>query len=347
MEKNTTKRCIKCLIQEDLDRNIVIDDNQICSLCKGRLEKQINWKEREKYFEDLINKYRKKNSKYDGMVMMSGGKDSIYLAYTLKTKYKLSLIGIINDMHYEYDETFFKTKKYCENLGIPLIINDLGKENMKEFFNFLFSSPELKEKGCGQVCNFCGRMMIRMAAEEAQKRDIPMLFSGHNPEQIREMGQSYETEKRMILRKNILNGILEKNITNARNALNKLGKKDLLKLFPQELFPKEVCGVFMYQFFPYEPEKMMRVIREQLNWEPINKISGTYIVSGCRLANLWMKVAELNGVANYVDYEFSSQIRNGVLNKKLVEKFYEDKKDSSLEVALLLKELGLNMENIL
>lgn len=59
---------------------------------------------------------------------------------------------------------------------------------MTEFFRFLFLEKKLRNKGCGHICNYCGRFMIRTVAEYAKEKGIPMVFSGHNPEQIEGMG---------------------------------------------------------------------------------------------------------------------------------------------------------------
>lgn len=55
-----------------------------------------------------------------------------------------------------------------------------------------------------------------------------------------------------------------------------------------------------------------------------------------------MKVAYMNQTSNYLDFELSAQIRNGVLPKKLVENFYLNCCDNTTEIQSLLNELNIN-----
>lgn len=345
MTDSRKRRCVKCLLQEDIEGHILLDENMVCNLCRQSVSKEkMRWEQLKEIFERKIEENRGK-SEYDGVIMMSGGKDSAFLAYTLKKRYNLNVVGIINDIHYEYKETFNNAKQICDELGISLKYNKLPEDMMKKFFKFLFTTKELKDRGCGQICNYCGRLMIRSAGEYASKNKIPMLFSGHNPEQVFGMGQSYEIDKRRTLQKQLLNQMINQSVEKARKILISQKKEELLPYFQLELFPKGVEGLFMYQHFPYEPIKMMDVISKESNWKPIKKLSDTYIASGCRLAHLWIKVASLNKTSNYVDFELSAQVRNGVLSKELVQQFYDNTYDSTEEINELLKDLSIGSIN--
>lgn len=341
MNDFTERRCVRCLLQEDASNHITLDEHMVCSLCRREMtERPKDWPRLKQIFEETIAANRGKGP-YDGLIMMSGGKDSAYLAYTLKRKYDLNVKGIINDIHYEYQETFENAAKICRALDMPLELNDLNAERMKDFYRFLFLSKNLRDKGCGHICNYCGRLMIRAAADRAAAEGIPMLFSGHNPEQVAGMGQSCEWTVKGRIRQQMLNEMLREMVSRAREELIAANRSDLLDLFQFDLFPEGVTGLFMYQHFPYEPVEMMSVITRELGWQPIKKLSGTYIASGCRLASLWMRVACLNQTSNYVDLELAAQLRSGVLSKDVVERFYNQQFDMTEEVNRLLAELDI------
>ena len=64
--------------------SLTFNKDAICSACESAEEKKkvINWKEREKELMGLFDKYRSKGkAKYDCIVPVSGGKDSIYLVH--------------------------------------------------------------------------------------------------------------------------------------------------------------------------------------------------------------------------------------------------------------------------
>lgn len=337
----TDQRCKRCYIQADPKDGITLDEKGICSLCRqAETEREPDWMLLRNVFEDLIEAGRGKGGQYDGVVMMSGGKDSAYLACTLRRKYGLRLIGFINDIHYEYAQTFAGAKNICDRLDMPLYVNRFDPDGMRDYFRFLFTAKELRDSGFGHICNYCGRMMIRAAGDFAKAHGIPMVFSGHNPDQISGMGERYETDPTRIARQNAVREQIADSVTRAR-ALSAQRAPELTERFPEQLFPEGVQGVFMYQYFPYKPVEMMEYITREIGWQPMKTISETYIASGCRLAHLWMDLAYRNKTVSYVDRELSAQVRRGTLSKKLVREFYAHTYDSSETIAELLDDLGI------
>ena len=70
-------------------------DDGICGACKYfETKKRINWEEREKELIEILNSHRKKNGDYDILIPGSGGKDSVYLSYILKHKYKMNPLTV-------------------------------------------------------------------------------------------------------------------------------------------------------------------------------------------------------------------------------------------------------------
>lgn len=80
--------CKKCVISNQRPR-ITFDSEGVCSACRYWEKKKtvINWKEREKELADLCDRYRRDDGGFDVLVPSSGGKDSVYVAWELKTKY--------------------------------------------------------------------------------------------------------------------------------------------------------------------------------------------------------------------------------------------------------------------
>ncbi len=76
--------CKKCTMSNQRPR-IYFDSNQVCSGCLNNNRKnKINWKEREKELNELLDKHRSKSGNFDVIVPSSGGKDSNYVAHILK-----------------------------------------------------------------------------------------------------------------------------------------------------------------------------------------------------------------------------------------------------------------------
>lgn len=353
MFKYSQNICKHCLLQEDHYHNITINNEGICNLCiKGSAFKRLSWDELKDIFEKKIEKARGKNE-YDGLIMLSGGKDSAYLSYILKKRYKLNLLGFIIDTNYEYHETFKNAVAIADALHLPCITYRQEPELMKEYYHFLLTEKSIIQDDAGQVCAFCGRFLIHTASSFADMMKIPLVFSGHNPDQIFLMGESIEIDtKRIAFRDYVLETFYDEQRKAQIVWRKKRGSKDIQRLFPKDLNTPDTELIFPLQYFPYKPQKMIETARRELNWTPIKQFSERYIASGCRLVNLWAYMASLNNTNNYVDFEFSNQVRDGVLDHDHVKEFkkasynYEETKKLALEFGLteVLKSLKNNKE---
>ena len=60
----------------------------VCDACRQiEVKSSIDWEERDRELRDLLDRYRRKDGRYDCLVPGSGGKDSAYQAHILKYKY--------------------------------------------------------------------------------------------------------------------------------------------------------------------------------------------------------------------------------------------------------------------
>ena len=89
--------CKKCVISNQRPRTI-FDEEGVCSACRFAEYKKnrINWKERERKLEQLLDKHRGINGpgNFDVIVPCSGGKDSSYVAHMLKFKYNMTPLTV-------------------------------------------------------------------------------------------------------------------------------------------------------------------------------------------------------------------------------------------------------------
>ncbi|MBI2057844.1 MAG: N-acetyl sugar amidotransferase [Candidatus Yanofskybacteria bacterium] len=89
---NKVKYCTNCVYPTSSAVPLAFDDKGVCSGCRtSREKKNINWDERKKKFEKLIEEYRNKNGTgYDIMIPVSGGKDSYFQVHLMKKVYGLN-----------------------------------------------------------------------------------------------------------------------------------------------------------------------------------------------------------------------------------------------------------------
>jgi N-acetyl sugar amidotransferase len=89
--------CARCLYPANAKPTIIFDDDGICSGCRyheSRRQLEIDWDERRKIFEQILDEARKlrreRGNGHDCIIPVSGGKDSHYQVWLLKKKYGLN-----------------------------------------------------------------------------------------------------------------------------------------------------------------------------------------------------------------------------------------------------------------
>lgn len=125
-KKNRTniKICKSCIMISTRPR-ISFDEKGLCNACRWKnIKRKINWKKRELEFINLSKQIRSKKNIFDIIVPVSGGKDSCYVAYNLKYKYKLNPLFVTVN---------------------PPLQTKIGKQNLQNFikkgFNLISLDP--------------------------------------------------------------------------------------------------------------------------------------------------------------------------------------------------------------
>ena len=123
--KNNIQICKSCLMISTRPR-ITFDNKGFCNACQWKDEKKkINWKKRESEFIQLAKQIKSKKNNFDLIVPVSGGKDSCFVAYNLKHKYKLNPLFV--------------------TVNPPLQTN-IGKQNLTNFvrkgYNLISLDPD-------------------------------------------------------------------------------------------------------------------------------------------------------------------------------------------------------------
>ena len=160
----------------------LFDLDGVCLSCKYfEYKDKVNWNSREEDLKFILNKYRKKNGKYDVLIPGSGGKDSIVLADIIKNKYKMNpftctwspaMYTKIGYKNYKswinsgYKNYFFKpddrvhrilTKEAFLNLCHPFQPFALGQNNfpikvaIKKKLNLIIYGDGVSEKAIGKI----------------------------------------------------------------------------------------------------------------------------------------------------------------------------------------------------
>lgn len=270
------KWCAKCVYPASSAVPLAFDDNGICSGCRTALQRlDIDWEKRRKIFEKIIDEYRsQKNSSYDCIIPVSGGKDSYYQIHLMKNVYGLNpLLVTYNGNNY--------TKTGLENV-----------QNMREVFgcDHIFFTPSIHAliklnrigfKLMGDMNWHAHAGIFTYPIRIAVQMNIPLMIWGEHG--FMDLGgmHSYSDFVEFTYRyrhEHCLRGFEWYDMTD--KGLEKLGRTDISEsLAEKELTPwmypsdKEiqkvgVRGIFISNFFKWEANEHAQMVIDRYGFKP-------------------------------------------------------------------------------
>ncbi len=260
MNKQKYQICTNC-VMDTSDPEINFDENGICNHCR-RFENEIKpkWFPNEvgrKKIDKIIEQIKidGKGKEYDCVIGLSGGVDSSYLAYTLRTEYpKLKILAIHIDGGWNSELAVHNIENIVKILDIDLHTEVINWEEMKDLQLAYFKS-QLANQDVPQDHAFFATLY-----KVASKYSIKYFLTGGN----------FATES-------ILPSVWGYNAMDAiqlKSVHKQFGKIKLKDYTTVSFFQKYIYYPFIKKFKIIRPLDMMdynkdeakRIIIEKINW---------------------------------------------------------------------------------
>jgi N-acetyl sugar amidotransferase len=117
----------------------VFDKNGICDACHSVKKKElIDWASREEQFKQILDRYRSKSGWYDCIIPVSGGKDSVYQALTMRDRFGMNPL-CVNHIPCELTEVGQKNITFLRELGFDVIQIGANRRAYRELVRIGFS----------------------------------------------------------------------------------------------------------------------------------------------------------------------------------------------------------------
>lgn len=179
MEK---RRCSRCIMPE-VDGHVTLDSDGVCNCCREEINVSHSTEGNEVYGIDALKKLittqlQESNGKYDCMVAVSGGKDSIMCLHIAKEVLGLNPLAVFIDNGFGVPEMLHNIHSAVEKLDVDFI--SFRSNELRNIFKEL-----LVTKKPVYYCRICHEMIDIYLREIAQKYDIRMLLGGYTK------GQAY------------------------------------------------------------------------------------------------------------------------------------------------------------
>jgi len=179
MSSEEEVRCVRCIMSNAVDKNIVFDSSGVCNHC-ARYDELIDTRvikesEREASISQLVEKIKRsgKGKDYDCIIGVSGGVDSTYVAYLTK-QLGLKPLAVHLDNGWNSELAVKNIEKTLSKLGIELYTYVINWNEFKDLqLSFLKASTPDGEVPSDHAIN-------ALLWKEASKRGIKYILSGMN-----------------------------------------------------------------------------------------------------------------------------------------------------------------------
>ncbi|MDD5005732.1 MAG: N-acetyl sugar amidotransferase [Candidatus Omnitrophica bacterium] len=315
MNKNTLKRCTKCVMPETWS-GISFDEDGVCSLCSEFMKKKnkINWKERQKILDKILHKFRryakKRNNKYNCIVGYSGGKDTVYTLWAMVRKYKMKPLVVT------FDHSFTLSPEAEWNLmEIPKI---LDCDHLRfSIGNGLRNALCKKTTGImGDFCWHCHNGVGTFPARISKQWDIPLQIWGEPTAEYQTEG-AYKLEDIEEQDEEHYQKVFQAGIKPEMALPKEYAISDLLPMvWPEGNF--KLKAIYLGNYEPWDQRKHVEIITKELGWKH-NKVEGTYVdwdKVDCPYESVrdWQKFIKRN--LGRTTFQASKDVRDGLITRK-------------------------------
>ncbi|MDP8238620.1 MAG: 7-cyano-7-deazaguanine synthase [Candidatus Hatepunaea meridiana] len=346
------KRCSKCVLPSTLP-NSDFNEKGECKWCDSGFPNYIPKGNEE--LRNFLEQNRSITDSADCLVGVSGGKDSSFAAYQLKTKFNMEVEAFtyIHDGTTEF--SLQNAKEFCRKLSIKHHILSLPKQaHIRSFKGFFMAWLDSEDPvAAAMVCVACKHLHI-LGTKLANDRGIPMVvWSGspyEEPPFIPTHMEGAKTSKSksmfslasLLMRKTFSQTLFRRALTN--NFFISL--YGCLAFRPssgylQRRFPK-VKHLNFFDYYNWDREEIIKKLIDHTNWSiPGSVVSDWH--SDC-LFNIFKEYMfqKMYGVS-YTDAFLSNQIRYGLMTRKhAMEELIRSKDYYKSELLQTLTNLGLD-----
>ena len=261
--------CKRCLFP-DTKPDIYFDEEGICDACRSAERKHgildsIDWPTREKEFLEIIDKYRSTDGmKYDCIVPVSGGKDSIYQTYCMKVKHKMNPLAVTFDQFDACDRSRANLEA-LKNIGVDHIHITMNPGIVRKLVKKGFEVV-----GDPYWINHVGIFTVPFQIAAGYK--IPLIIWGENS-QLEYGGPAADRERKVLDKRwrqefGGMRGFREEDMVDDEISLGDL--KCLIWPEQKDLNDIGVTGLFYGYYFKWDPIAHTEEVKK-IGWKPLDK----------------------------------------------------------------------------
>jgi N-acetyl sugar amidotransferase len=263
--------CTRC-VYSSATVNLEIDDDGVCSSCRvaERFEAlgPAFWAERRRKFERILEETNRNNtSNYDCIIPVSGGKDSYYQTHVIVTEYGLKPLLVTYHGNNYLPEGDYNRDRMRHAFDADHVVFGPSVEVLKKLNRLCF-----RKMGDMNWHAHCG--IFTYPIQISVRLGIPLHIWGETSWDISGMydPEDFVEFSARVRHEHDLRGFEWYDMLN--DPREPLREKDLLwAKYPsdEEILRAGSRGVYIGNFFKWDPNEHARMVEEQYGWKPAEK----------------------------------------------------------------------------
>lgn len=261
MEK---KRCSKCILADDFPE-IKFDDKGVCNYCHdwGNKWNDFDYKAAEEELIAIFEQAKQKNRQYDCLVPYSGGRDSSYVLYLCKKKYKLRPLVVTFNNLFMSDAALKNIFTTVPKLGVDHVMVSFRPDLLKQFYRTMIL------KG-GEFCSICTSGINYVTTLYQRLFNIPLVLSGVSTRVDEQSPFGVTSTHPAYVRKVLLEGgfsgkDVDSLLIKRQYELSALEKVNV------KLRDADFIGLNVPDYLPWDNREIQEALENELDWQTPDK----------------------------------------------------------------------------
>lgn len=332
--------CARCLYPENARPTIIFDEEGVCSGCRyheSRMKLEIDWREREKMFEQILEEAkrmaRKRGNSHDCIVPVSGGKDSHYQVWLLKEKYGMNPLLVTFNHAFNTPAGNRNLYNLIERSGCDFVRYTAGLDSVRRISRYML-------KTVGDLTWHYHAGIRTYPFQVAVERNIPLIVWGeHGFAELTGIVslEDFVEFTRWTRKEHDMRGYEPQDLI-GKGGITEHDVAPYIYPSDEDIARVEVRGIYLSNFFNWDAKRQAEIMMKEWGFAPV-----TYKRE--RTFNLHSKIEDhANDVHDYLKYlkfgygratdDASMEIRHGRMTREegmeMVRR-YDSQEPSTLE----------------
>ena len=275
------KRCTRCIMPDTVP-GITFNKNGVCNFC---LDYRPYIPFGRQALERIIDETKKLQRPFDAIVPLSGGRDSTYVLYLSKKEFGLNVLSVNYDSEFKNSQALRNMENACRRLGVELIIVRSKRDLATRFVrNTLQAANSPREFN---VCGLCGYGNKAVVWHIAHEHQVPLILWGSasvesTPAMINKIWphmKRSEFRHKRLFKLSFIRAQIDAVLHRMEFPLP--GHFPLSRK-PAAIHDKDIRLISLFDYIPWERQKIKRTIQEELGWKKPDDHVSTWRID-CKL----------------------------------------------------------------